>query len=205
MAQLAWSSNIRYSIASRRIILDGEIHGVKEVGGTAAVFKQALQRIIRDDKKEPVVFFINSEGGDMDAAFTIYDLLSQSATPIYTIAFGKAQSAAFVVTQGGLFRFAAYGTVFEFHQCERTYFGERMNADTLLEEWEELKEIDEQQQKIFCTRGYPVKKISDLFVHDEALSVKGALRLKLIDKAIRPSSIKEMHQRVLKHIARIKV
>ena len=80
-----------------------------------------------------------------------------------------------------------------------------MNADTLLEEWEELKEIDEQQQKIFCTRGYPVKKISDLFVHDEALSVKGALRLKLIDKAIRPSSIKEMHQRVLKHIARIKV
>lgn len=52
-------------------------------------------------EREPIKVFINSEGGLLDSALVIMDILKISKTPIYTINIGKVNREAFYIYMAG--------------------------------------------------------------------------------------------------------
>jgi len=55
----------------------------------------------QQDSKKEITIYINSDGGDIEALFAIYDTFQIIAAPIKTVAIGKAYSAAAVLLAAG--------------------------------------------------------------------------------------------------------
>jgi ATP-dependent protease ClpP protease subunit len=72
------------------------------------------------DKDKPILIFINSEGGDVDAACSIMDeirLLKSTGRTIYTIGMGEVASAAIFILMVGSRRFGYEHTSYMMHPC----------------------------------------------------------------------------------------
>lgn len=82
-------------VRSRRIQLVGEI-----TDSTALYINSHLQNFAT--RKDPVLIYITSPGGDLSAGYAIIDQMELSPFPIYTIVRGQANSMAAII--------AAYGT-----------------------------------------------------------------------------------------------
>lgn len=79
--------------------------------------------------RRPITLYIDSAGGDMDAAFTIIDTIKLSKTPINTINIGICKSWAFLVYLSGQKRIAYSNASFVFNQEEidNTNIKDRIN------------------------------------------------------------------------------
>ena len=76
--------------------------------------------------KGPVYFWIYSYGGDLDAAYAIYDtmqLLNKSGRKVITVGFGNIASAATVLVLGGETRLALESANFMVHSVEYSFSG----------------------------------------------------------------------------------
>jgi len=74
----------------------------------------------------PVFFWIYSYGGDLDAAYAIYDtiqLLNKNGRSVTTIGYGNIASAATVLVLGGETRLALDSTNFMVHSIEYSFSG----------------------------------------------------------------------------------
>lgn len=75
----------------------------------------SVQGVAIEDRK-PIIVYINSNGGELDAGFSIYDTLTLSTTPIYTVNMCKAYSSGLIVLLGGHKRLAYPNSSFLIHQ-----------------------------------------------------------------------------------------
>jgi len=66
-------------------------------------------------KIRPIKIYINSYGGNANAALAIVDAINNSKTPVYTIATGVCMSAAVLILVNGVKRFATKHTTFMIH------------------------------------------------------------------------------------------
>lgn len=66
--------------------------------------------------REPIMIFIDSYGGDLDACFTMIDVIAMSKTPVYTINIGSAYSAGFFTFIAGHKKFAYPHSSFLYHE-----------------------------------------------------------------------------------------
>lgn len=82
-------------VGSRRIQLVGEI-----TDNTALYINSHLQNFAT--RKDPVLIYITSPGGDLSSGYAIIDQMELSPFPVYTIIRGQANSMAAII--------AAYGT-----------------------------------------------------------------------------------------------
>ncbi|MCR4322908.1 MAG: ATP-dependent Clp protease proteolytic subunit [Candidatus Azambacteria bacterium] len=67
--------------------------------GEASRISEALI-LLNAEGDAPITLYINSNGGNTDAGFSIYDMLQHSVAPVTGIVQQKAYSAASVVLQG---------------------------------------------------------------------------------------------------------
>lgn len=80
-----------------------------------------ILQINRDDKgipydqRRPILLYINSSGGEMDAGFQLIDIIMQSKTPVYTINTGYQYSMGFLIGLAGHKRFATPNAKFLMH------------------------------------------------------------------------------------------
>lgn len=58
------------------------------------------------EKRKPILLYLTSEGGQVDAGFELIDVISTSKTPIYTINLGYWYSMGFLIGIAGHKRFA---------------------------------------------------------------------------------------------------
>ena len=70
----------------------------------------------KDFKREPINFYINSEGGSVYNMWALIDVMLHSKTPIYTYCTGYAMSAWFQIFLAGSKRFASKHSTFVYHQ-----------------------------------------------------------------------------------------
>ncbi len=77
------------------------------------------------DKRKPIQIYINSNGGEISAAFALYDVILLSKTPVYGINVGYAFSAAFIVL---LACHRRYGTPHSWYMMHRGS-GDMCNTD----------------------------------------------------------------------------
>jgi ATP-dependent Clp protease protease subunit len=80
----------------RRVVISGTI---KEE--TAAVFLEQITALEFLDVSKPITIFVDTYGGSVDAALSIYDAMSVCSCPIRTIGVGKIMSAGVLILAAG--------------------------------------------------------------------------------------------------------
>lgn len=70
---------------------------------------------IRSPGRRPIILYVASNGGDIDAGFELIDAIENSKTPVYTVNLGNAYSMAMLVCLAGHKRFAAKHSKFLLH------------------------------------------------------------------------------------------
>lgn len=60
-----------------------------------------LLHLAADDASRPIQLYVNSPGGDIDAALAIHDTMQHVLPPISTVCFGAAGSVAALLVAGG--------------------------------------------------------------------------------------------------------
>jgi len=68
------------------------------------------------EERKPIKIYIDSNGGDLGAAFTMMDAIRMSKTPVWTINIGSAYSGGFFTFITGHKRFAYPHSSFLFHE-----------------------------------------------------------------------------------------
>lgn len=68
------------------------------------------------EKRSPIIIYIDSNGGDLDATFTMIDAIKISKTPVWTINMGCAFSGGFFTYIVGHKRFAYPHSTFLYHE-----------------------------------------------------------------------------------------
>lgn len=100
----------------RKIWLNCEI-----TQGTIASVVRHIMQINAEDKgievenRKPILLYIISEGGDVDAGFELIDAIQNSKTPIYTINLGYWYSMGFLIGLSGHKRYATGNAKFLMH------------------------------------------------------------------------------------------
>ena len=65
--------------------------------------------------REPIMLFINSNGGNAYDAFALADIIKTSKTPVYTIAIGWCMSGGLLIFMAGKKRFVGENATLMFH------------------------------------------------------------------------------------------
>lgn len=82
-------------LSKRRIFLNGEI----DRDTANDIVAQLLY--LQDESEEPIFFYINSNGGEINAGLYIYDVLQSMTVPVYMYCTGMAASMAALLLAGG--------------------------------------------------------------------------------------------------------
>jgi ATP-dependent Clp protease protease subunit len=109
------SSKNKLPKPSSRILSIGDIE-VDNVNEIIEVIYDINEEDIKKSQKDPIKLIVNSPGGDVYHGFALVDVISNSATPIYTICHGMAMSAALIVYAAGHKRFASKRATFMYHE-----------------------------------------------------------------------------------------
>lgn len=67
-------------------------------------------------QRKPIILNITSNGGDLDAAFTIIDAINMSCTPVYTVNTGCAYSGGALIAMAGHKRFCYPHATYLLHE-----------------------------------------------------------------------------------------
>jgi ATP-dependent Clp endopeptidase proteolytic subunit ClpP len=100
-----------YGPETRTILIAGEINTP-----LAAAICSQLSELDAEDSKTPIKVVINSPGGDVIAAFAIYDMMRSIEAPIITLVQGMAFSGGFLLLQGGDLRLAFPNSRLFYHE-----------------------------------------------------------------------------------------
>ena len=79
---------------------------------------------IPPEQRKPITLYIDSNGGDLDATFTMIDAIKMSRTPVYTVCTGAALSGGFFTFICGHKRFAYQHSSFMCHEGSTGYSGD---------------------------------------------------------------------------------
>ena len=84
-------------------ISDNSINVVKAIH---AWNHEDSDKSIPASERKPIIMMINSPGGNLYETFSIIDAIRMSETPVYTVAYGKAFSGAFMILIAGHKRYS---------------------------------------------------------------------------------------------------
>lgn len=108
----------KYSVWHRHLLI-GDID--PDVGEAVEMMIRFWNRVddeegIPVDKREPIIIYIDSNGGDLDATFTMIDAIRISKTPVWTVNMGCAFSGGFFTYIVGHKRIAYPHSTFLYHE-----------------------------------------------------------------------------------------
>lgn len=92
------------------------------------------------EQRRPILLYIASPGGEVDAGFQLIDAILTSKTPVYTVNLGCQYSMAFLIGLAGHKRFASRNAKFLMHDGSNFVYGnsskvqDRVKFDARVEE-----------------------------------------------------------------------
>lgn len=96
------------------------------------------------DEREPIKIYINSNGGELAAAFSIIDTIKMSKTPVWTINTGCAYSSGLEIFIVGHYRIAYPFSSFLFHEGSVGFGGDANKFKNYSRFYERLLEMSKQ-------------------------------------------------------------
>lgn len=102
-------------IDKRKLYLeDVDTYSAIDIVKNIIKFNEADKGIDISNRK-PIMLYISSPGGNVDAGFMIIDAILNSKTPVYTFNLGYAYSMGFLISLAGHTRFATRNAKFLMH------------------------------------------------------------------------------------------
>lgn len=92
------------------------------------------------EKRQPILLYIASRGGEVDSGFELIDVIFSSKTPVYTVNMGYQYSMGFLIGLAGHKRFAMKNAKFLMHDGSNEIYGssskvqDRVRFDARVEE-----------------------------------------------------------------------
>ena len=96
------------------------------------------------EEREPIKIYINSDGGDLAAAFSIIDTIKMSKTPVWTINTGCAYSSGLEIFIVGHYRIAYPFSSFLFHEGSVGFGGDANKFKNYSRFYEKLLEMSKE-------------------------------------------------------------
>lgn len=78
---------------------------------------------IEVDRRTPIILYVTSNGGAVDAGFELIDIIQSSKTPVYTVNLGYQYSMGFLIGLAGHKRFATRNSKFLMHDGSNFVYG----------------------------------------------------------------------------------
>lgn len=122
------------------------------------------QKNIPIKNRIPIKIFINSDGGDINPALNLIDIMSVSKTPIYTIGLGNCYSSAGLIFLAGHKRFVFENTMFLLHDG---YLGEMNTTSKALDKFEFTKKLEEKIKKLVLKKTNISSELYDKHYRDD--------------------------------------
>lgn len=88
--------------------------------------------VAREDRK-PIILYVSSNGGDVDAGFALVDVILSSETPIYIVNQGYQYSMGFLIGLAGHKRFAMPHAKFLMHDGSQFIYNSGAKAQDQME------------------------------------------------------------------------
>lgn len=88
--------------------------------------------VAREDRK-PIILYVTSNGGDVDAGFALVDVILSSETPVYVINQGYQYSMGFLIGLAGHKRFAMPHAKFLMHDGSQFIYNSGAKAQDQME------------------------------------------------------------------------
>ncbi len=132
--KIQFTNNLGIDVGSREVFIGGEIE--EDFGEWATiVFRHLLRK-----NEDPITFWINTIGGDVNSMFAFHDLVSTSPAKIITIGIGNVISAGVLMLACGHIRYVTESCVLMSHEGVGVFGGESMKFSELkerfkMEEW----------------------------------------------------------------------
>lgn len=174
--------NYYLDIGNRIFYLDGE------VDSSTLEFVKFIARCNWEDKglpplsRKPIKYFINSNGGDVQVMLNVVNAIKMSKTPIYTVVYCNALSAAAHILAAGHKRFAMPGSTVLVHSGSCGYSGTIEQVESAKKYYESLgKRANDLFLK--CTKVSP-KDLKNKGARDWYMNEEDALALGIIDKIV---------------------
>lgn len=133
-------------------------------------------------ERKPIKIFIDSPGGDVTFMWTIINLIEMSKTPVWTINYCTAYSAASEILASGHERYAMPGSHVMIHLGSCTYSGDVANVETTKKYFDALskKTVDHMLKRTKIEpKMFKKKTQTDWF-----MSENEALEYGIVDKII---------------------
>ena len=154
-----------------------------------AVANTVIAQMLFLDHKDPhkeMVMYINSPGGEVNAALAIYDTMQFVKSPVSTICVGLAASAAAVILGAGVKgkRFALPNSEIMIHQVAMEGVGGQATEIEITAK--EIGKIKTRLNEVLAKHtGQDIKKIEKDTDRDYFMSVEEAKKYGLIDEIIK--------------------
>ena len=85
------------------------------------------------EERKPILLYLTSDGGDVDAGFALVDAIITSKTPVYTVNLGYWYSMAFLIGIAGHKRFAMPNAKFLLHDGTHFTYGSSSKVQDQME------------------------------------------------------------------------
>lgn len=184
-----WERAFARLFKDRIVFLSGEI--VASAGG--GIYSGAADNIIAqllcleaEDPEKDIQLYINSPGGDLQAALAIYDAMQYVRCPVRTICVGIAASAAALILAGGAKgkRYALPNSRIMIHQPWGMVGGQA--ADIKIEAEEILKLRDKVNEILATHTGQPREKVARDTDRNFWMSAEEAKVYGIVDEVVQP-------------------
>ena len=146
-----------------------------EVGDCAEDLMKMILRCNKEDKnvsienRKPIKIFIDSVGGDVVFMWSIINMIEMSKTPVYTINYCTAYSAASEILASGHKRFALPGSHVMIHLGSCAYAGDVANVESTRKYFDALskKTVDHLLKKTkIGPKMFKKKTLTDWFLDE---------------------------------------
>lgn len=101
-------------------------------------------------KRKPIILYVVSNGGDVDAGFELIDAIMSSKTPVYTVNLGYQYSMGFLIGLTGYKRYAAPNAKFLMHDGSNFIWNSGAKAQ---DQMEFQKRVEERIKRYVISRS----------------------------------------------------
>jgi ATP-dependent protease ClpP protease subunit len=133
-------------------------------------------------KSPPINIFINSEGGEVHAALSVFDTIKANPVHVNTIITGNASSAATIISMAGHTRKITENAYMLIHNISSTFWGKMHEFE---DEMKNMAKLTKNLKEIYKSHSSITKKqLDDLLKKDLLMDSTTCLRLGFVDEII---------------------
>lgn len=130
----------------------------------------------------PITIYINSEGGEVHSALSLFDFIRSSPVKIITVITGNASSAATIISLSGHERKITVNSYMLIHNISSSFWGKMHEFE---DEMKNMSKLTANLKKIYKDNTSITKtKLNTILTKDLLMDSKECLRLGLVDEII---------------------